>query len=376
LTATIANTCLQTKQARKQHDQQPHLPLEVLRLVLQRIKQRERLRSCSLVCQAWRAAAAATVTTISTSLQRERSSRSLRQWLCRHGGNVMHLSVQNKYELDRQLVLLPLAQLTQLRSCKLSSCELWPAATSPGNVQHALKSSQPHGSSSSSNPLSCLSSLTLLEMKHVTLCGFASGLQSLSALTALQDLTVYTLAAGPCRAGRLKLPAQPVTPCEQLCLRQLTQLTRLATARNTLLGTVAPLCHLQQLQHLELGDFIDHTEAAVLLGLPMSLTYLSFGWASRHNVSIIVLPALASLTALRSLSVLSSGTNSSSSSSYGGFQPDLLSRMLQLQRLQIGQLSSNALPELLQVMKQLSSLQLLDLGCGGVEPLPPSAAAR
>jgi hypothetical protein len=72
----------------------------------------------------------------------------------------------------------------------------------------------------------------------------------------------------------------------------------------------------------------------------------------------------------------SSSSSSSSSHSSGGFQPVLLSKMLQLQQLRIGQLSSDALPALLQVLSQLSSLQHLNLGCAGVRPLPPSEAAR
>jgi hypothetical protein len=184
--------CLQTKPSRKQKHQ-PHLPHEVLSLVLQRIEQHERLRCCSLVCKAWKAAAAATVTSISMELAPVHS-RSLQLWLGAHGGNVMHLSLQNGVGLGRQQLSLPFAQLTQLRSCTLRGCVVRPVNLArPGHSHIAEGSNQRlcgSSSSSSGNILSCLSSLTMLEMSNVTLHGFKGGLGSLSALTALQDLTV------------------------------------------------------------------------------------------------------------------------------------------------------------------------------------------
>jgi hypothetical protein len=87
---------LQKKQQRQkqQQEQQSHLPHEVLTLVLRRINQRQRLRSCSLVCHAWRAAAAGATTAIKVKDAARRIS-SLLQWLHVHGGNLTQLDLSS-----------------------------------------------------------------------------------------------------------------------------------------------------------------------------------------------------------------------------------------------------------------------------------------
>jgi hypothetical protein len=377
LTFCWMQPCLQTKPSGEQKQQQ-HLPQEVLKLVLQRIEQEERLHCCSLVCKASRAAAAATITSIYTALQ-PTISRSLQLWLSTHGGNVKHLSLRSDVDIDRQQLSLPFAQLTQLRSCTLSGCVVQPVKARPFYLLSAKERSQRLGSSSS-NVLSCLSSLTMLEMSNVTLRGFVGGIQSLTALTALQDLTIGEgFCTEAARTHGWSVFDEEDTELDQLCLRQLTQLTRLVLPPEEVWEERAPFRALRQLQHLEVTDSLCHESAARLLAqLPASLTHLDFRWRSTQEVSDVTLPSLASLTALRSLSVWDWGADSSSSSSHtsGGLQPVLLSNMLQLQQLRIGQLSSDALPALLQVLSQLSSLQHLDLGCAGVQPLAPSEAAR
>jgi hypothetical protein len=76
------------------------LPLELLSHVLRHVALHDRLGPCSLVCKAWQAAAAAATHSVNMRL-RTRGNRpdriyqveSLKQWLCKHGGAVTHLSI-------------------------------------------------------------------------------------------------------------------------------------------------------------------------------------------------------------------------------------------------------------------------------------------
>jgi hypothetical protein len=299
------------------------------------------------------------------------------------------------------LLCLPYAQLTQLRSCTLGGFLLQaePAATAAGN-SHSSKAgkasstynqgpgSSKHGSSSSRHPLCHLSSLTELTLYRIKFDCFTEGLRSLSALKALQNLTIgngvkvasddmqQQQQRGTRSAGKLQKYAQDAA-AKLLCLQQLTQLTRLELdpCYFPVAAAVAPLSSLQQLQYLELHSTLRPKQAPGLLAkLPASLTHLQFAWEGKQPLDFDTAPAIAGLTALRTLIIFRWGGDQVTKR--GGLDPLLLSNMQQLQMLKLDWLSSDALPALLQVMPRLTSLQLLELECGAVEALPASEAAR
>jgi hypothetical protein len=168
---------------------------------------------------------------------------------------------------------------------------------------HSASSRNSGGSSksSSSQPFRALSSLAKLSLSRVTLRGFPGGLRTLSALTALQDVHLgsdinSTHASFP---QVVNAAENRVRPFGQLCLQQLTQLTRFVVRTDYLPeAAVAPLSVLQQLQHLQLkGHEQFHT--GLLAGLPASLTHLQFDWRQPYEVDLTNAPDIAGLTALQ-----------------------------------------------------------------------------
>jgi hypothetical protein len=378
------------RRQQQQQQQQPHLPQEVLIQVLQRVQQRQRLRSCSLVCHAWNQAAAAATKGITLEVAGINNS-SITQWLRKHGSNLTRLKLTSGSFRSGQLLCLPYVQLTQLRSFHLEGFLL--DAEEPAAAATGSNPSSKHGSSSSSssNLLSHLSSLTQLHLQKITFGGcFSKGLRSLAALTALQDLTLghkFNMAQastqqqqqqqqqGTRSAGTVQ-PAQNMV--QLLSLNQLTQLTRIEmNPGNFSKAAVAPLSALQQLQYVKLHSSLGAAQAARLLAdLPASITHLQFSWGDDSQpLSCSNAPGISSLTALRNLQVLRWGPWKSSNSR-GGFDPLLLSRLQQLRVLELHWSSRDALPGLLKVMPGLSNLVQLDLECGDIKALPATQAAR
>lgn len=109
----------------------PMLPGELH--VLRHVDLQQRLGSCSLVCRAWRAAAAAVTTEVAVTgcgaygpasiLQRV---DSVGQWLCSHAAAVDQLTVQIAntacFTTGAPLLKLPLTQLRQLQLLSLAGC--------------------------------------------------------------------------------------------------------------------------------------------------------------------------------------------------------------------------------------------------------------
>ncbi|WIA12676.1 hypothetical protein OEZ85_006317 [Tetradesmus obliquus] len=121
--------------------------------------------------------------------------------------------------------------------------------------------------------------------------------------------------------------------------------------------------------------------ARLLAALPASLTHLEFAYAGEQQLQFRDVPAIAGLTALHTLRIRRWDSNADitkaeEAAATGGLDPLLLARMQQLQVLELGWLGRGALPALLQVMPQLSSLRRLDLQCEAVVALPASEAAR
>jgi hypothetical protein len=161
-----------------------------------------------------------------------------------------------------------------------------------------------------------------------------------------------------------------------LCLQQLTQLTSFKVEPYYFpRGAEAPFSALQQLQHLKLTSSLQDSQTGVLAKLPVSLTHLELCWGGKRDLDMPSAPAIATLTALQTFKV-PYNDSSRAPAAGGGVNPQLLAHMQQLRVLDLDQLSSNALPALLQVMPRLSNLQQLELNCAAVEPLPVSEAAR
>jgi hypothetical protein len=105
-----------------EHSTKTQLPEEVLSQVLRHVSCGDRLLSCSLVCKAWRAAAAAATSYISMwfyCINKASRCASLMHWLHEHGAAVTDLMLDNgsgKHysSIDLQLPYSNLRQLQRL----------------------------------------------------------------------------------------------------------------------------------------------------------------------------------------------------------------------------------------------------------------------
>ncbi|WIA32831.1 hypothetical protein OEZ86_006009 [Tetradesmus obliquus] len=174
-------------------------------------------------------------------------------------------------------------------------------------------------------------------------------------------------------------------PAEDLCLQPLTQLTRVEIDDPDYFPAAAttPFSALQQLQRLVFKSNMAPAERAarLLAELPASLTFLEFVYSGKQQLGLSRVPAISSLTALHTLRIRRWGIDEEvfedeAAAATGGLDPLLLARMQQLQVLELGWLGRDALPALLQVMPQLSSLRQLGLQCEALAALPASDAAR
>jgi hypothetical protein len=335
------------------------LPDTLLVRVLRFVQLPLRVGRCSLVCSAWRAAAADATSTVMVRMQGARnvddvypgdlweleseeeaevvasrgSAGVLEQWLAAHGPCVNQLSIKapevgDSSPADALLPLqLPFEQLQQLHSfccchAQLQEMQLGSGSTgglqqrhrhdmsgavhkAPSHTSAATYASSYRSSSSSSSAilmdasLPSLTQLTSLQLRGVNYC-CRGGLAALSALTGLQQLQLTEFPEHDAEQQAADHDHQ-----HQLgYLPLLTRLTRLQLDVSLLpQGAVGVFSGLQRLQELRLeGDA--PVSLDVLQGLPASVAKLWLNVSMQQPFSICTVPALVQLTALQKLEVM------------------------------------------------------------------------
>jgi hypothetical protein len=295
------------------------LPYDLLVYVLSCVERQQRLGSCSLVCRAWRDAAAAATTHVSITMPQAGSAPSqtaqccsFNLWLSKHGRQVDSLAVElanaEKYfHVDKaparpglQLPCLLLRQLQQLSVTgmlllPLTAVEKAAAASNASRSKKSIKRSLRRQRSRASRRgslqlqaglvgpafLSGLSTLTRLQLDRCTLSGWADGLAGLSLLTQLQQLQLQRI----CVASHTNTQDNIEKTCAELgvALSHLLQLTSLELDPAGLpAAALHGLGQLQQLRELRLQDseemhLVDYDAACeLLMQLPASLQLLHF----------------------------------------------------------------------------------------------------
>jgi hypothetical protein len=286
-------------------------PLELLVNMLQHVELQQRLGSCSLVCRAWRSAAAAATPHISISLPYNpnfdptlpppQQLTSFQAWLRKHGRQASSLAAAWAEDVDvmcrrnlaygRPGLHLPCQQLGQLQTLTATDMLLLPdaapaaaaAAAAPAAdacMRAAPKRTGASGSSAAESQaqpphspqfLSGLSSLTSLQLDRCHISGWAGGLAGLSLLTQLQHLQLEQLSIE--KAG---------------VLSHLVQLTYLAVSSRGSNAALQGIGQLQQLRKLRLQGFSD--VGSVIAQLPGSLTLFGLNHEhDKHAISGLVL---------------------------------------------------------------------------------------
>ena len=120
------------------------LHVEVLSKVLQHVDLRDRLLSCSLVCSLWRKAAAMSIVSVDVPRCSPTKTMSLSAWLSAHAAEVKLDSISvtaaaayDSDEEDDSTLILPLQQLTALRTLKLKKVHARTADTD-GDAGYAI----------------------------------------------------------------------------------------------------------------------------------------------------------------------------------------------------------------------------------------------
>jgi hypothetical protein len=396
-----------------EHSTVPQLPEELLSQVLRHVDCGHRLRSCSLVCKAWRAAATAATSTVwmwgYMKSSMDRRYASLMQWLLPHGAAVTELILSNDARVSYHPsipVQLPYSNLRQLQRLYVNNCKLLELDSNTSDCSRgaggaAIAGEQPQqqqlasnaaesisirSSAGSSHPsLSSLTSLTDLCLKDVTYSLSDSLGSCLPALAELQRLQL----------GPLQLPRQPLaTELQQSEAQQelwrgvlhslpvLTLLTSLELACEQLpsIPDFSPFSSMQHLQGLDLLQ-APVRSLDLLQELPAALTRLELALSVDSPLSSRSIPSLPRLTTLQHLIVETENNT--------GFDPGFLGSMQQLRLLslrgpmvcdsrQYGSGGAAPVSTLLAVMPALSKLEslLIANAAAKVQLLPASEVAR
>jgi hypothetical protein len=255
------------------------LPTELLARVLLELPLNTRMHTAS-VSKAWRAAVAATVTSLHYRKLSEERLKSLTAWVATQGSHLTSLMLRGRMRehlqpILRQLQLPP--GTSQLQQLTLQGLEL---QLGPGNSNIITAGVLPG--------LSCVTKLQLNNINRI-LDGSA-GLQALSALTGLQNLQVHTNTL-------MTFPDETLSKLVQLTKLQLCGMDVPAPA----LRGLSLLSGLQQLdlRSPQTSTPFAHAALSNIPGLPQ-LTALLRTTAAISNDST---PGFSALTALQVLAV-------------------------------------------------------------------------
>jgi len=172
-------------------------------LVLERVPQKYRFKSCARVSRSWADAALASTTTVQARCNRQ-SVPSLFRWISTHGTFLNSINIHNGHQ--QMLTKLPCPALRDLELCNIMV-----------RLELSLESGQ-------LVLLEAATGLTRLSFRAVTACGNPERLMALTALSSLQDLSVDS--TGKDVSPAYHQPHLLYLPSELLL--QLTQLQRLS----------------------------------------------------------------------------------------------------------------------------------------------------
>jgi hypothetical protein len=277
-----------------------HLAVDVLCLVLQHLKTKQRL-SCGRVSHAWLAASRAATTHVCiTKTLRANTSAPLAAWLCRNSRYVHSIALTDNSRSSSADVWLPLHQLNQLQILTILQPGYEPLELHDTPCNYMWTYSTAIATSYSkvleANPLVYLANtLTSLTLQNVHHRGFDGSWKCLGALTALQQLDLqqaldkvpnYTWggfhfkalpaaqAAVACNNSDIASPAG--LGSVQLQLESLTQLHLAWEMDITLRAVLGLMTQLRQLK-LQRRPGAEHMPAAGItsaISLPSELTSL------------------------------------------------------------------------------------------------------
>jgi hypothetical protein len=326
---------------------------DILVKVLSFVERQQRIGSCSLVCRAWRSAAAAATPDISIILPKQDTftpldlrCSSFETWLVHHGSQVHSLQlgctdIITSWPLGMSMgrssalrVHMPCQQLAQLQRLCVDNAQLQPSLTAgaPAAAGDYSSSSVAVGRvtrSCTNRILSGLSSLTMLQLTECSLGGRAQELAALSALTQLQHLQLKFLRhddrgvkvdAGDvikqlrCASSAADSYTREIS--DQLCaaLPHMTALTYLCVKQYNLTSAVLRgLGRLQQLRELRLKHIKKDGQTnralnQMIVRLPASITSLrvpvhSFGTGAAPDLDSRSIGALQQLSKLQHLAL-------------------------------------------------------------------------
>lgn len=247
-------------------------------MVLQHVPQKQRLRDCACVCQAWAAAAAMGTDSIVQVLSTDKVP-ALQGWLDKHGQQLQSLKASRwrgwseKPGVGDQLNL-SCAGLTQLQLGDI--VPILPAADGAGMARVTRAAARATSGSrgvSSSAAVQCvrLSKLVHLRLSTCTLTSTATLLQ-FSSLTVLARLDLISILL----PRDMRQPAKQLSKALAQVLQCLPSLQCLSVVCLELDGSaLAPVSTLQRLQDLTVQVSGTCPTATVLAHLPASLTMLS-----------------------------------------------------------------------------------------------------
>jgi hypothetical protein len=398
--------------AAQSHAPLPQLPEQLVSQVLRYLHFRERLDASSLVCRAWRSAAAAATDDVylwlvSGSAAEYTAAKldSLQQWLSRNGAAVTHVTVVQDHNQDiGAVVRLPFPSMPQLQKLDLFNCQLQeqPQQSAGNNnsmqMQRQLlpqqqqqqqqthlqagssydtavsNSSSSSSSSSSQVSLSSLTNLTSLRFDRVVY-SLRGGIAALSALTGLQQLRLHCVSPVLLQSEHIdemteQRQAQQLKQQQQgimQCLAALTPLTAVEIVPELLPEpAIAPFGKLSQLRELNFrGGRV--AAAGILVGLQPSLTQLQLLWDAQESLSSSTCSSLAGLTAMQQFEIYVTAGS-------GGIVPDFCGSWQQLRVLSLeGKFGADGVAALLAVMPSFSRLESCIVTADVQPQLPPPA---
>jgi hypothetical protein len=309
---------------------------DLLVKVMSFVERQQRIGTCSLVCHAWRSAAAAATSDISINLRLQDASTqpdgrccALETWVMHHGEQVRSLQLTCTDIAGWPLGLcspigtgptptlqvhVPCQHLVQLQRLTIVRAQLQPLTTagdttaagdfsSSSVAARASRSSTKHISTSRSiraqlrsGPafLSGLNSLTMLQLTECSLAGWAHGLAGVSALTQLQHLHLRELTCDD-NISR-ESDAKKISAQLRAALPHMTALTYLCVRKYHLTAALLQgLGHLQQLRELRFKHIQNSRQTSRALNLaiaklPVSITSLriSVQWWSRGAAPVFL----------------------------------------------------------------------------------------
>lgn len=325
------------------------LPQPILVDILQRVPQRDRLTSCSLVCVAWEMAARRATTEITAAVRSESCYKQLAAWMCKDSfaASCTSLTLNCKQAQPRAVNLLYVRASNlppQLRKLQLASCAFDMKGGCEALTHLTIDSYEP--TNAKLDAITRLAAWT--QLQHLSLTDYPTrhgmmGLQLLGGvLPALKGLTHFSLRPKLQRCGEQDYGTAVLPHFEELRRAQHANEGRVL---NAALQHVSCLTDVQQ---LELAGYSLSNE--LLSGIAQLQHVTRLALARPHSRGLSnpeAVSQLSRLTALQHLQLRASGFK---------LDPTLLSSFKQLCVLQLEEIDMTSTRSFLQVLPSLEHL--------------------